>query len=168
YNSEGKALLQDFEKGITLALIDENWKEHLREMDELRKSVQSAVYEQKDPLVIYKQESFALFSNMLDKTNKEIISFLFKGSLPSTPEESRIEQAKEVKQKTMESREFDDSRRKQQVQERPVLEPIRVNKIGRNEVVNIRNLRTGEVKSLKFKQAQNLIDEGSWVLIEQD
>lgn len=166
YDSEGKALLQDFEKGITLALIDENWKEHLREMDELRKSVQSAVYEQKDPLVIYKQESFSLFSEMLDKTNKEIISFLFKGGLPSEPEESSIQQAKEVKQKTVESREFEENK-KNAPQEKPVSEPIRVNKIGRNEMVSIRNLRTGETKELKFKQAQNLIDEG-WVLEERE
>lgn len=167
YNSEGKALLKDFEKGITLALIDENWKEHLREMDELRKSVQSAVYEQKDPLVIYKQESFALFRDMLDKTNKEIISFLFKGGLPSEPEESKIEQAREVKQKIVESREYvenDDN----SSQEKPASEPLRVNKIGRNEVVHVRNLRNGEVKSMKFKQAQNLIEEGGWILVDQD
>lgn len=167
YNSEGKALLKDFEKGITLALIDENWKEHLREMDELRKSVQSAVYEQKDPLVIYKQESFALFRDMLDKTNKEIISFLFKGGLPSEPEESKIEQAREVKQKVVESREFVENDEKQ-TQEKPVSEPLRVNKIGRNEMVHVRNLRTGEVKSLKFKQAQSLIEEGSWILVDQE
>lgn len=166
YNSEGKALLQDFEKGITLALIDENWKEHLREMDELRKSVQSAVYEQKDPLVIYKQESFSLFSEMLDKTNKEIISFLFKGGLPSEPEETSIRQAKEVKQKTIESRDFEENK-KNIPQAKEVSEPLRVNKIGRNEMVNIRNLRTGEVKELKFKQAQNLIEEG-WVLVEEE
>lgn len=166
YNSEGKALLQDFEKGITLALIDENWKEHLREMDELRKSVQSAVYEQKDPLVIYKQESFSLFSEMLDKTNKEIISFLFKGGLPSEPEETSIRQAKEVKQKTIESRDFEENK-KNIPQEKEVTEPLRVNKIGRNEIVNIRNLRTGEIKELKFKQAQNLIEEG-WVLVEEE
>lgn len=166
YNSEGKALLQDFEKGITLALIDENWKEHLREMDELRKSVQSAVYEQKDPLVIYKQESFSLFSEMLDKTNKEIISFLFKGGLPSEPEETSIRQAKEVKQKTIESRDFEENK-KNIPQDKEVSEPLRVNKIGRNEIVNIRNLRTGEIKELKFKQAQNLIEEG-WVLVEEE
>ncbi|MDR3271962.1 MAG: preprotein translocase subunit SecA, partial [Flavobacteriaceae bacterium] len=152
YTTEGRALLQDFEKGITLALIDENWKEHLREMDELRKSVQSAVYEQKDPLVIYKQESFALFSEMLDKTNKEIISFLFKGELPRA-NESEIQQAQEKKrEKTVESRNYDE--KPEQINEKPEpKEPLRVHKIGRNEMVNIRNLRTGEKKSMKYKQA---------------
>lgn len=164
YNSEGKALLEDFEKGITLALIDENWKEHLREMDELRKSVQSAVYEQKDPLIIYKQESYNLFSIMLDKTNKEIISFLFKGELPRM-EEPQIEQAREVKQKTVESREFDEEKPKQAPQ-KPHTEPIISHKIGRNEVVNVRNLKTGETKELKFKQAQMLVESGEWSLIE--
>ena len=166
YTTEGRALLQDFEKGITLALIDENWKEHLREMDELRKSVQSAVYEQKDPLVIYKQESFALFSDMLDKTNKEIISFLFKGELPRA-NESEIQQAREQKrERTVESRNFDE--KPEQINEKPEpKEPLRVHKIGRNELVNVRNLRTGEKKSMKYKQAQNLLEDG-WVLVEED
>ncbi len=72
-----------FEKKYTLSIIDENWKLHLREMDDLRKSSQGAVYEQKDPLVIYKQESFHLFSEMVDKMNKEIISFLYRGEIPA-------------------------------------------------------------------------------------
>lgn len=77
------SLINDFEKNITLSIIDENWKLHLREMDDLRKSSQGAVYEQKDPLVIYKQESFQLFSEMVDKMNKEIISFLYRGEIPA-------------------------------------------------------------------------------------
>ena len=82
YESGCESLINDFEKNITLAIIDENWKTHLREMDDLRRSSQGAVYEQKDPLVIYKQESFYLFSEMVDKMNKEIISFLYKGEIP--------------------------------------------------------------------------------------
>lgn len=77
------SLINDFEKNITLSIIDENWKLHLREMDDLRRSSQGAVYEQKDPLVIYKQESFHLFSEMVDKMNKEIISFLYRGEIPA-------------------------------------------------------------------------------------
>jgi preprotein translocase subunit SecA len=76
-------MINDFEKNICLSIIDENWKNHLKEMDDLRKSSQGAVYEQKDPLIIYKQESFHLFSEMMDKVNKEIISFLFKGEIPT-------------------------------------------------------------------------------------
>lgn len=83
YETKCESLISDFEKNITLAIIDENWKNHLREMDDLRRSSQGAVYEQKDPLVIYKQESFFLFSEMVEKMNKEIVSFLYKGEIPS-------------------------------------------------------------------------------------
>ena len=61
YESAGKSLITDFEKNITLAIIDENWKDHLRKMDDLKQSVQNASYEQKDPLLIYKFEAFELF-----------------------------------------------------------------------------------------------------------
>ncbi|AZA78490.1 preprotein translocase subunit SecA [Chryseobacterium sp. G0186] len=83
YDTQCESLINDFEKNITLSIIDENWKLHLREMDDLRRSSQGAVYEQKDPLVIYKQESFHLFSEMMDKLNKEIVSFLYKGEIPA-------------------------------------------------------------------------------------
>jgi len=83
YESKCESLINDYEKNITLAIIDENWKQHLREMDDLRRSSQGAVYEQKDPLVIYKQESFHLFSEMVDKMNKEIVSFLYRGEIPA-------------------------------------------------------------------------------------
>lgn len=78
-----ESLINDYEKNITLAIIDDNWKQHLREMDDLRRSSQGAVYEQKDPLIIYKQESFHLFSEMMDKMNKEIVSFLYRGEIPA-------------------------------------------------------------------------------------
>ena len=83
YESQCESLISDFERNISLSIIDENWKLHLREMDDLRRSSQGAVYEQKDPLVIYKQESFYLFSDMIDKVNKDIVSFLFKGEMPN-------------------------------------------------------------------------------------
>ena len=83
YETKCESLINDYEKNITLAIIDENWKQHLREMDDLRRSSQGAVYEQKDPLVIYKQESFYLFSEMVDKLNKEIVSFLYRGEIPA-------------------------------------------------------------------------------------
>ncbi|MEC5394631.1 preprotein translocase subunit SecA [Bergeyella sp. RCAD1439] len=83
YETRCQSLVDDFEKNITLSIIDDNWKTHLREMDDLRRSSQGAVYEQKDPLVIYKQESFYLFSEMVDKINREAISFLYKGEIPA-------------------------------------------------------------------------------------
>ncbi len=82
YQSTGKEIITAFEQAITLTLIDEAWKEHLREMDELKQSVQNAVYEQKDPLLIYKFESFELFKQMLSTVNREVVSFLFKGNIP--------------------------------------------------------------------------------------
>jgi preprotein translocase subunit SecA len=80
--NDGREVTKSFEKTIVLALIDESWKEHLREMDELKQSVQNAVYEQKDPLIIYKMEAFNLFKNMLNAVNKEVVSFLYKGGIP--------------------------------------------------------------------------------------
>ena len=92
YESQGKTLIKDFEKSVVLTLIDDNWKEHLRDVDDLRKTSQNAVYEQKDPLVVYKQESFMIFQRMLDTVNKEIISFLFKGELPNAQKEESVEE----------------------------------------------------------------------------
>lgn len=81
--SGGKEVFKSFEKGVVLALIDEAWKEHLRDMDELKQSVQNAVYEQKDPIIIYKMEAFNLFKEMLVTMNKDIVGFLFKGEIPN-------------------------------------------------------------------------------------
>jgi preprotein translocase subunit SecA len=80
--NNGREVTKAFEKTIILALIDDSWKEHLREMDELKQSVQNAVYEQKDPLIIYKMEAFNLFKSMLNVVNKEVVSFLYKGGIP--------------------------------------------------------------------------------------
>ena len=93
HDTKGRELITSFERQITAAMIDDAWKEHLREMDDLKQSVQSAVYEQKDPLLIYKFESFELFKQMMDKTNKEIISYLFKGVIP----QQNPDQVKEAK-----------------------------------------------------------------------
>lgn len=81
--SGGKEVFKSFEKGVVLALIDEAWKEHLRDMDELKQSVQNAVYEQKDPIIIYKMEAFNLFKEMLANMNKDVVGFLFKGEIPN-------------------------------------------------------------------------------------
>lgn len=82
YNTSCDELIRSYEKSLTLATIDENWKEHLRELDDLKQSVQNATYEQKDPLLIYKFESFELFKNMIDLINKEVVNVLMKGQLP--------------------------------------------------------------------------------------
>jgi len=79
--TEGKAVVDELEKVATLAIIDDKWKHHLRDMDELRTSVQNAVYEQKDPLLVYKFESFQLFQQMLTEVNRQVLSLLFKADL---------------------------------------------------------------------------------------
>ncbi|MCC8410529.1 preprotein translocase subunit SecA [Mucilaginibacter sp. UR6-1] len=90
--NQGHEVIKSFEKNVVLYLIDDAWKEHLREMDELKQSVQNAVYEQKDPLLVYKFEAFELFRQMLANVNKELVSFLFRGGIPvqqQHPEEIR-------------------------------------------------------------------------------
>jgi len=82
YESEGREIARALSKTITLWRIDEKWKEHLRDMDDLKQSVQNATYEQKDPLLIYKFESFNLFSQMLEDLNKEVLSFLLRAFIP--------------------------------------------------------------------------------------
>lgn len=90
HESKGSEIVHAFERNITLSIIDDQWKEHLREMDELKQSVQNAVYEQKDPLLIYKFESFGLFSRMVDSINKDILSVMFKGYIAQQdPEQVR-------------------------------------------------------------------------------
>jgi preprotein translocase subunit SecA len=92
--TNGKEVVRSFEKTITLSLIDDTWKEHLREMDDLKQSVQNAVYEQKDPLVIYKVEAFNLFKGMLSVVNKDVVSFLFKGGIPVQQNDTSLKEAR--------------------------------------------------------------------------
>ncbi|MFD2101100.1 preprotein translocase subunit SecA [Flagellimonas iocasae] len=180
YNSEGKQLITDFEKNITLAIIDDAWKTHLRKMDELKQSVQLAVHEQKDPLLIYKFEAFELFKEMIDKVNKEVISFLFKGELP-TENTNQIQEARSVrrpkenlktsKEEIPNSDELAAQNRAagQTQSQRPQITETIVRekpKIGRNDRVTIKNVMSGESKTCKFKQAEPLIDKGEWVLVE--
>ena len=133
YESDGKEIITSIEKGITLAVIDDAWKEHLREMDELKQSVQNASYEQKDPLLIYKFESFELFKLMLHRINKEIISFLNKGKLPME-EATNISEARLPKMDTNKlqtGREDVVSQRTSEVQK---TSPVHVEKkVGRND-----------------------------------
>ncbi|WP_372767901.1 preprotein translocase subunit SecA [Lutibacter sp.] len=173
YESGGKELVTDFEKNITLAIIDDTWKDHLRQMDELKQSVQNATYEQKDPLLIYKFESFELFNGMLDKVNKEVLSFLFKGELPSQ-DATRVLPAREQKREKVQlsKEEYGSSMpnpQTNQTQQQQVIETIvrTERKIGRNEQVTIKHVLSGENKSVKYKQAIPLIQKGDWVLVEE-
>ncbi len=94
YETHGREVQLSIEKGITLAIIDDLWKEHLRELDDLRQSVQNAAYEQKDPLLIYKFESFKLFEKMLLNINREITTFLSRAQLP-VREDSDVREARQ-------------------------------------------------------------------------
>jgi preprotein translocase subunit SecA len=82
YDTQSKVVAKSFQRSITLHTIDESWKEHLREMDELRHSVQNASYENKDPLLIYKLESYNLFKSMVDAMNRKTVSILMRGQVP--------------------------------------------------------------------------------------
>ena len=177
YESEGKQLTKDFEKNITLAIIDESWKTHLRKMDELKQSVQLAVHEQKDPLLIYKFEAFELFKAMIEQVNKDVISFLFKGEIPegntNSIQEARQPRRREKIETTKEEIPNMDERAAQsrsagQTQSRPQVTETIVRdqpKINRNDKVTIKNVMSGENKTLKFKQAIPLLDKGDWVLV---
>jgi preprotein translocase subunit SecA len=177
YATQGKSLVGDFEKNITLAIVDEAWKKHLRKMDEMKTSVQLAVHEQKDPLLIYKFEAFKLFKKMIDDVNKEVISFLFKGDLPSqNPNE--IQEAKQGRQQenyteSKESTEINDSADANRQagqnasQQRQVTETIvrDTPKINRNDTVTIKHVMSGKTETMKFKKAESMLTSGEWVLV---
>ena len=92
YESEGKSVVTSFQKAILLHQIDECWKENLRELDELKHSVQNASYEQKDPLLIFKLESVNLFDNMVNKMNDQTVSILMRGQIPE-PDPDQVREA---------------------------------------------------------------------------
>jgi preprotein translocase subunit SecA len=178
YETGGVQLVADFEKNITLAIVDEAWKKHLRKMDELKQSVQLAVHEQKDPLLIYKFEAYNLFSSMLDGVNKEVISFLFKGDLPqqtATP----VQEAKKVKVKENYKTSKDEvpnsdtlaeqNREAGQTQARQVTETIVRDqpKINRNDNVTVKHVMSGKTETMKFKKAESLLNSGEWVIVNE-
>ena len=176
FESKCKSLIDDFEKNISLAIIDDKWKVHLKKMDELKQSVQLAVHEQKDPLLIYKFEAYELFKNMIVDLNKELLSFLFKGSLPNN--ENNIKEATQPnknrnyqtsKDQTLNTDEM--AQKARQVGAGPSQSSQKVEtiirdipKIGRNEIVEIKNTNSGEVKKLKFKKAISLLESGDWII----
>lgn len=175
YETHGEQLVADFEKNITLAILDEAWKKHLRQMDELKQSVQLAVHEQKDPLLIYKQEAFNLFRKMIYTVNKDIISFLFKGDLPQ--QNQNIQEAREVKRKEnyTESRDEIESSEKanreaSQASHRPQVTETIVReqpKINRNDNVTIKHVMSGKTETMKYKKAESMIASGEWVLVSE-
>jgi len=146
-SSKGMDMVSSVEKTITLAIIDDSWKEHLRGMDDLKQSVQTAVYEQKDPLVIYKQTAFQLFSNMDAEVNKDIVSFLCHVALPIESGGSNVREGREqrtdmskmkVRKDELSQAEgpelMDGENKYNDPSNAPKTEPVRVGpKVGRND-----------------------------------
>jgi preprotein translocase subunit SecA len=142
YDSECKEVVKSFEKSILLHVIDEAWKENLRELDELKHSVQNASYEQKDPLLIYKLESVNLFDTMVDKINNQTVSILMRGQIPvQEPQEVRQaapEQRQDLSKYREQKQDLNDPNQQaaaqQDTREQQKREPIRAEKTaGRND-----------------------------------
>ena len=175
--SEGRELVRAMEKAITLAIIDQNWKEHLREMDDLKQSVQNAVYEQKDPLLIYKFESFELFKRFVAKVNEETVAFLMKADLPAqrpdAVQEARRPQRR-VKEQTQETKEDSSSLLNRGAassanRNRPPepVKPAKTMKVaGRNERVSVQYSDGSVKKNVKFKTVEDDLRNNRCVIVE--
>lgn len=134
---EGKQMITEFEKNVSLAMIDEKWKHHLRQMDDLKKEVQNASLEQKDPLLIYKLEAFELFKSLASDINRSVVSFLFKGNI-ATPDPQNVKTNQEAQKTNLDnlktSRNEGPDQNGAKKPERRVAEPVRAQpKVGRNE-----------------------------------
>jgi preprotein translocase subunit SecA len=175
---EGRNIRLELEKASTLAMIDLHWKEHLREMDDLRQSVQNARYEQKDPLLIYKFESFNLFEKLIDKVNRDIVSFLFRANLPNQqadqahatqgpqadPTLDKVSATKrDVTANPNQAQNLATNTGEQSEARR---EPVKVaKKPGRNDKVEVRDLKSGETQVVKFKIAEQKVEQGFWEIL---
>src|SRR5690554_1077696 len=176
-SNEGRDLIRAIEKNVTLAIIDQNWKEHLRDMDDLKQSVQNAVYEQKDPLLIYKFEAFEMFKRFIGKLNEDVISFLAKSELPrQDPEQVRAAQAQQAQEpKVQASKEEAGStlgggNRTTVAPRRPApqaVAPRKSDKVyGRNDKVSVRYTDGKVVKDVKYKSVEQDVASSKCIVIE--
>jgi preprotein translocase subunit SecA len=170
--TNGRDLVKEMEKIITLAIIDQTWKEHLRDMDDLRQSVRGAVYEQKDPLLIYKFEGFEMFKVFVGKVNQETISFLMKADIPFQ-NEGEVHEARQ----TRGARNYKESKEESRSAlsgpsgtNRPPMEkhqPVKSMKVaGRNERVNVQYQDGSVKKDVKFKTVEDDLKNNRCVLID--
>ena len=179
-DTRGQSALRELEKVIVLSTIDDAWKEHLRNMDDLRTNVQGAVYEQKDPLLIYKHESFKLFQDMMDQVNRSAVSFLFRAFIPEeAPQAAPAQRPAAPRPQTTASRSLvseststtagpsGSSTAATAQTARPVQAPVVKQKSAfrPNDTVTIANLVSGEKKSVKYKVAEPLLQQG-WIVLE--
>lgn len=166
-------LIKAMEKMITLAIIDQQWKEHLREMDDLKQSVQNAVYEQKDPLLIYKFEGFELFKRFIAKVNEDTISFLLKADIPvQEPEhvqEARSQRRARLSEQKEESRSLLSGGGQQPQPNRPPQEkvmPARSEKVaGRNDKVSVQYPDGRVLRDVKYKKVEDDIRNNRCIII---
>lgn len=173
--TENAELIRSMEKMITLAIIDQQWKEHLRDMDDLKQSVQNAVYEQKDPLLIYKFEGFEAFKRFIAQVNEETIAFLLKADIPvREPEqvqEARSQRRERLKEQKDESRSLLQGGGQPQGPQREVEEkvmPLKSEKIaGRNDKVSVQYTDGKVLKDVKFKKVEEDVKNGKCIVIEQ-
>jgi preprotein translocase subunit SecA len=170
-------LIRAMEKIITLAIIDINWKEHLRDMDDLKQSVQNAVYEQKDPLLIYKFEGFEAFKRFIAKVNEETISFLMKADVP-VEEPDQVKEAKAQRSRVKLKEQKDETQSilaggspSQGRQPQPVEEkimPVKSEKLaGRNEKVSVQYPDGRVVKDVKYKKVEDDVKSGRCIVIDE-
>ncbi len=169
-------LIRAMEKIITLAIIDQQWKEHLRDMDDLKQSVQNAVYEQKDPLLIYKFEGFEAFKRFIARVNEESISFLMKAEIlaesPGQVQEARSQRARvKLNEQKEESRSLLSGGGGQpQAPQRPPQErvmPTKSEKIAnRNDKVSVQYTDGRVLKDVKYKKVEDDIREGRCIVID--
>lgn len=167
-------LLKAMEKVVTLAIIDQQWKEHLREMDDLKQSVQTAVYEQKDPLLIYKFEGFELFKRFIAKVNEDVISFLLKAEIPvQQPEqvqEARAQRRTRLNEQKEESKSLLSGGQQAGQPNRPPREkvmPVKSQKIaGRNDRVNVQYPDGRVLRDVKYKKVEDDIINNRCVIID--
>jgi len=174
---EGRNIKLELEKSVTLGMIDNQWKDHLREMDDLRQSVRNAQYEQKDPLLIYKFEAFKLFEQLLDKVNKDIVGFLFRAGLPQQQQaqatqgpkaDADLSNVTATKQEVAPGSAPDPRMSSNSPEQSEVKkEPVRVDKKpGRNDKVEVRDIATGEIKTVKYKVAEVKVEQGKWEILQ--
>ncbi len=172
-------LIKAMEKMITLDIIDQLWKEHLREMDDLKQSVQNAVYEQKDPLLIYKFEGFELFKRFIAKVNEDTISFLLKADIP-VQEPENVQEARTQQRRTRLNEQKEESRSllsggggggaAQPQTDRPPQEkvmPVKSEKIaGRNDKVSVKYSDGRVVRDVKYKRVEDDIRNNRCIIID--
>jgi preprotein translocase subunit SecA len=176
--SHNAELVRSMEKMITLAIIDQQWKEHLRDMDDLKQSVQNAVYEQKDPLLIYKFEGFEAFKRFISRVNEETISFLMKADIPAQ-DSGQVQEARTPRTRVRLNEQKEESRSLLQgggggsgqapaaPREPQRAMPIKSEKIAnRNDKVSVQYQNGQVLRDVKYKKVEEDIKSGRCIVLE--